>query len=96
MLFLKVIASSLLPSFQNLDVNLAVNNLLSRDEEDGDDQDEGESYIPGGKLSHLFGRSCVCLGCVLCSSTIAFVSSFGRVQFPLFAIFEYSLVHACE
>jgi hypothetical protein len=32
-------------------VNLAVNNLLSRDEEDGDDQEEGESYIPGGKLS---------------------------------------------
>jgi hypothetical protein len=36
---------------QNLDVNLAVNNLLSRDEEDGDEQEEGESYIPGGKLS---------------------------------------------
>jgi hypothetical protein len=32
-------------------VNLAVNNLLSRDEEDGDEQEEGESYIPGGKLS---------------------------------------------
>ena len=25
----------------NLDVNLAVNNLLSRDEEDGDDADDG-------------------------------------------------------
>jgi hypothetical protein len=35
-------------------VNLAVNNLLSRDEEDGDDQEEGESYIPGGKLSLQF------------------------------------------
>ena len=26
----------------NLDVNLAVNNLLSRNEEDGDDGDEGK------------------------------------------------------
>ncbi|XP_028405111.1 E3 ubiquitin-protein ligase UBR5-like isoform X2 [Dendronephthya gigantea] len=34
----------------NLDVNLAVNNLLSRDEEDGDDQEESESYIPGEDL----------------------------------------------
>ncbi|XP_033640318.1 E3 ubiquitin-protein ligase UBR5-like isoform X2 [Asterias rubens] len=32
----------------NLDVNLAVNNLLSRDDEDGDDQEEGDSYISGG------------------------------------------------
>lgn len=32
-------------------MNLAVNNLLSRDEEDGEDQEEGESYVPGGKLS---------------------------------------------
>ena len=30
----------------NLDVNLAVNNLLSRDEEDGDDADDGSQvYI---------------------------------------------------
>ena len=29
-------------------MNLAVNNLLSRDEEDGDEQEEGDSYIPGG------------------------------------------------
>lgn len=37
----------------NLDVNLAVNNLLSRDDEDGDDGDDtaSESYLPGG-LSH--------------------------------------------
>ena len=28
----------------NLDVNLAVNNLLSRNEEDGDDGDEGMFY----------------------------------------------------
>lgn len=35
----------------NLDVNLAVNNLLSRDDEDGDDGDDtaSESYLPGGK-----------------------------------------------
>jgi E3 ubiquitin-protein ligase EDD1 len=31
----------------NLDVNLAVNNLLSRDEEDGDDADESQdNYVP--------------------------------------------------
>lgn len=35
--------------FQNLDVNLAVNNLLSRDEDDGDDDDNPE-YLPGGKI----------------------------------------------
>ena len=29
-------------------MNLAVNNLLSRDDDDPDEQDEGESYIPGG------------------------------------------------
>ena len=36
----------------NLDVNLAVNNLLSRDDEDGDDGDDtaSESYLPGGLL----------------------------------------------
>ena len=28
----------------NLDVNLAVNNLLSRDEEDGDDGDDGNTF----------------------------------------------------
>ncbi|XP_029848951.2 E3 ubiquitin-protein ligase UBR5 isoform X8 [Ixodes scapularis] len=34
----------------NLDVNLAVNNLLSRDDEDGEDVDDGqESYMPGEK-----------------------------------------------
>ena len=32
----------------NLDVNLAVNNLLSRDEEDGDDDDASQS---GGTLT---------------------------------------------
>ena len=37
--------------FQNLDVNLAVNNLLSRDEDDGDD-DENPEYLPGGKKKH--------------------------------------------
>ena len=35
---------------QNLDVNLAVNNMLSRDDEDGSDQD-GDSYISGGGQS---------------------------------------------
>lgn len=38
-------------TFQNLDVNLAVNNLLSRDEDDGDD-DENPEYLPGGKSSN--------------------------------------------
>lgn len=36
----------------SLDVNLAVNNLLSRDDDDPDDQDEDaymqETYIPSG------------------------------------------------
>lgn len=30
-------------------MNLAVNNLLSRDEDDGDD-DENPEYLPGGDL----------------------------------------------
>jgi E3 ubiquitin-protein ligase EDD1 len=38
----------------NLDVNLAVNNLLSRDEEDGDEGDEGQdSYAPEDLISLL-------------------------------------------
>ena len=39
----------------NLDVNLAVNNLLSRDEEDGDDGEEGgqENYGPEDLISLL-------------------------------------------
>ncbi|CAK8697546.1 unnamed protein product [Clavelina lepadiformis] len=38
----------------NLDVNLAVNNLLSRDDEDNDDLDDGVSdYIPGEELMSL-------------------------------------------
>ena len=38
----------------NLDVNLAVNNLLSRDEEDGDDADETqENYVPEDLISLL-------------------------------------------
>ncbi|XP_048590266.1 E3 ubiquitin-protein ligase UBR5-like isoform X2 [Nematostella vectensis] len=37
----------------NLDVNLAVNNLLSRDEEDGDDQEESSQYLPGDDLMSL-------------------------------------------
>ena len=43
--------------FQNLDVNLAVNNLLSRDDEDGDDQEEGESYMSGGGKQCNWGKS---------------------------------------
>ena len=36
----------------NLDVNLAVNNLLSRDEEDGDDGDDGQdNYVPEDLVS---------------------------------------------
>ena len=38
----------------NLDVNLAVNNLLSRDEEDGDDGDDGQdNYVPEDLISLL-------------------------------------------
>ena len=39
----------------NLDVNLAVNNLLSRDEEDGDDGDDGsqDNYVPEDLISLL-------------------------------------------
>lgn len=43
--------------FQNLDVNLAVNNLLSRDEDDGDD-DENPEYLPGGKNANVSQNSC--------------------------------------
>jgi E3 ubiquitin-protein ligase EDD1 len=38
----------------NLDVNLAVNNLLSRDEEDGDDGDDSQdNYVPEDLISLL-------------------------------------------
>lgn len=38
----------------NLDVNLAVNNLLSRDDEDGDDaEDNGDNYVPEDLISLL-------------------------------------------
>ncbi|KAI5715389.1 hypothetical protein M8J77_015250 [Diaphorina citri] len=38
----------------NLDVNLAVNNLLSRDDEEGDEGDEaGDSYAPADELISL-------------------------------------------
>ena len=40
--------------FQNLDVNQAVNNLLSREDDDGDDDGEAGiirlGFPPGGKL----------------------------------------------
>lgn len=37
-----------------MDVNLAVNNLLSRDDEDGDDGDDGgDSYGPDDLISLL-------------------------------------------
>ncbi len=39
----------------NLDVNLAVNNLLSRDEEDGDDADEGSGQEAGGSSAGAAG-----------------------------------------
>ncbi|XP_075236131.1 E3 ubiquitin-protein ligase hyd isoform X1 [Lycorma delicatula] len=40
----------------NLDVNLAVNNLLSRDDEEGDEGDEGgDSYVPEDLISLLDG-----------------------------------------
>ena len=34
--------------FQNLDVNLAVNNLLSLDDEGDDDGEDAEQYMSGG------------------------------------------------
>lgn len=38
----------------NLDVNLAVNNLLSRDDEEGDDTEEGsDNYAPEDLISLL-------------------------------------------
>lgn len=41
----------------NLDVNLAVNNLLSRDDEEGDEGDEGgDSYVPDELISLLDGN----------------------------------------
>lgn len=40
----------------NLDVNLAVNNLLSRDDEEGDEGDDGaDSYVPEDLISLLDG-----------------------------------------
>lgn len=40
----------------NLDVNLAVNNLLSRDDEEGEDTEEGsENYVPEDLISLLDG-----------------------------------------
>ena len=51
----------------NLDVNLAVNNLLSRDEEDGDDADDAQdNYVPEvswnqSLLKHKPRKSCAFL-----------------------------------
>lgn len=40
----------------NLDVNLAVNNLLSRDDEEGDEGDDPpDSYVPEDLISLLDG-----------------------------------------
>lgn len=47
-LFIKILKRT------NLDVNLAVNNLLSRDDEDGDDGDDAnDSYGPDDLISLL-------------------------------------------
>ena len=47
----KIFVSHLDLFLQNLDVNLAVNNLLSRDEDEGEDDGDGsDSYLPGGKI----------------------------------------------
>lgn len=41
--------------WQNLDVNLAVNNLLSRDDVEGDEEDtEGDPYLAGEKITMSF------------------------------------------
>lgn len=41
----------------NLDVNLAVNNLLSRDDEEADDGDDAQdSYVPEDLISLLDGN----------------------------------------
>ncbi len=41
-------------AFQNLDVNLAVNNLLSRDDDEGDDADDAsDPYMSDDLMSLL-------------------------------------------
>ena len=65
---------------QNLDVNQAVNNLLSRDDDDGDiEGGEGESLIPaaffpsGGRCGHM----CSVIDCL--SATDELLSLLGSV-----------------
>ena len=57
----------------NLDVNLAVNNLLSRDDEDGEDGDENggsaDGYVPDDLMSLLdseFFKYFFCIRSRLC------------------------------
>lgn len=38
-----------------MDVNLAVNNLLSRDDEEGEDAEDGSDYVPEDLISLLDG-----------------------------------------
>ena len=45
---------------QNLDVNLAVNNLLSRDDEGDEDGDEGDPYMSGVLSISLIWVSYMC------------------------------------
>ena len=42
----------------NLDVNLAVNNLLSRDDENEEDPEDSQVIVEG---SRTFGRLCTCI-----------------------------------
>jgi E3 ubiquitin-protein ligase EDD1 len=54
--FLIVKVTNLFLQRTNLDVNLAVNNLLSRDDEEGDDADDApDSYVPEDLISLLDG-----------------------------------------
>ena len=38
---------------KNLDVNMAVNNLLSRDDEEMDEDDAGDPIMPGGMMIYM-------------------------------------------
>lgn len=73
---------------QNLDVNQAVNNLLSRDDDDGGDGEgsEGDPLVPaaffpsGGKWRPLVcGGTCGSVGLVLTDELLSLLGSVGAV-----------------